>query len=249
MVRFVVKSENRELIGTINKKNDSNQIIILIHGLFAHSNDLFFPKFVEELNFSTFRYDQPGCGLTSGDEHYGSSMNDVIDLHNIILSLKEDNWNVVAVIGHSKGGNIGFSYFSTYPTDSIAFISIAARFVMDRDDSGRFSSEQKELLETEGQFLWTNRYNNSIVVTKADYDRYRNTNNFDRIAKLNSNQKICIVHGNVDRVVPYEDGTLFHKNIENSHFITVENGGHVFRKENTSDDLIRNINNWLESVL
>jgi len=84
----------------------SNKIVVLCHGFIATKSDSLILDLASALTkkgVSVFRFDFSGNGKSEGQFEYGNYRKEADDLYSVVLCLYEKNYDVTAVVGHSKG--------------------------------------------------------------------------------------------------------------------------------------------------
>ena len=114
---FQISTDDDHIIyGTLNSKNESNSLIIFVHGFTGSQNEhIHFngSKFFNEHGFDTFRFD-----LYSGEEKGRLLEETSLEIHskdvNAVISIFENEYKNIFLIGHSLGGPvIGLSNLDT----------------------------------------------------------------------------------------------------------------------------------------
>ncbi|KAI9595750.1 tyrosine phosphatase family-domain-containing protein [Syncephalis fuscata] len=105
------------------------RVVILCHGYQGHKNYLFLPKLARELPFDTFRFDFRGNGGSEGEFTLGGFSDEVNDLECAVdYLIKEHNYDVYAIVGHSRGSVAGLTYAVIHGDKIPHVVNISARF-------------------------------------------------------------------------------------------------------------------------
>jgi S-formylglutathione hydrolase FrmB len=70
-------------------------------------------------------------------------------LRSIVEYLREEGWEVAAILGHSKGAHTVLRYAWTFD-DVLKVISLSGRFDFSNQPKTRFSQEQMDDMEQKG---------------------------------------------------------------------------------------------------
>lgn len=116
--KTIVKAHDGiDLNCVINKAENENAIIIIVHGLAEYLDryDYVVEKF-NDANLTVVRYDNRGHGHSGGERADLNDFNDLIkDADSIVEFVKKENPNIpVFMLGHSMGGFIAASYGINY---------------------------------------------------------------------------------------------------------------------------------------
>ncbi|MEM2637570.1 MAG: alpha/beta hydrolase [Candidatus Korarchaeota archaeon] len=95
------------------KVNNARGAIIIVHGFAEHIGRYdHVAKFLNELGFNVYGYDQRGHGKSEGDRGYVKNFDEYIMDLNLFVNcvLKEENGHPLFLLGHSMGGLIVLRY-------------------------------------------------------------------------------------------------------------------------------------------
>ena len=116
-------------------------------------------------------------GESDGVFRYANYIKEALDLRAAVLYLRNElGRNVVAVAGHSKGGNAVLLYASLFD-DVPVVVNIAGRYNMNRGIEERFGAETLAKVDMLGQVPMTARSSSGdtiqFLLTKADIEERR----------------------------------------------------------------------------
>ncbi|AQK88047.1 alpha/beta-Hydrolases superfamily protein [Zea mays] len=163
---------------------------------------------------SAFRFDFSGNGESDGEFQYGSYRKEAADLRSVVLHFSEQKYDIIALIGHSKGGNAVLLYASKYH-DVPAIVNISGRFALEREDhaSRCFGGCAGEL---------------QYRVSKASLDDRLSTDTLFSSRAISEGCRVLTIHGAKDEIVPAEDARQFAANIRNHELRIVADANHRY---------------------
>jgi alpha/beta superfamily hydrolase len=132
----VVNAAGVKLVGILEEgRKRREELCILCHG-FQSSKELpalvtIAAAVVQEAGMSSFRFDFTGNGESGGEFAYGNYWREVEDLRAVVEFWRARGRRIVALIGHSKGGNAVLLYASKYQDVGI-IVNISGRFDLRR---------------------------------------------------------------------------------------------------------------------
>lgn len=231
-------------------------VVIICHGYLANKNGIFLPQLASEISdsngkqFHSVRFDFHGCGESTGREEwdyggYEDETND--DLRSVVEYLRDKNYFIRAIIGHSRAGTTVLLY-ALYYEDIPIIVNIAGRFRLERGISERFSKEQLEELEKNGSFLIHSGSDGDFRVTKQGIERRKNLD-LNQLSKIRQ-AKVLNIWGTEDTVIPGEDIYLFNeqlKDTKKTEMIIVPDADHCFVGKET--ELIQIIQPWIQQSI
>jgi len=175
-------------------------------------------------------------------------LDDREDLRAAVLYLRDQGFNVKAIMGHSKGGTVVTLYSAEY-NDVGLVINIAGRFFMGREVS-RFNKGQLEELEINGKFVWEPSHlpsGKSFVVTKEQIESRASLDVLAASEKI-SFADFLTVHGTKDEIVPVIDAEEgFHSHIKRHSLCLIDGARHQFKDKEM--ELGNGVVSWLSSRL
>ena len=120
--------------------------------------------------------------------HFANYIKEALDLRAAVLFLRNElGRNVVAVAGHSKGGNAVLLYASLFD-DVPLVINIAGRYLMNRGIEERFGAETLAKVDKLGQVTMTARRSGTgetiqFLLTKKDIEERRSLDMNQAVSK------------------------------------------------------------------
>eukprot|EP00455_Lapot_gusevi_P031656 TRINITY_DN3440_c0_g1_i1.p1 TRINITY_DN3440_c0_g1~~TRINITY_DN3440_c0_g1_i1.p1 ORF type:complete len:169 (+),score=33.72 TRINITY_DN3440_c0_g1_i1:427-933(+) len=159
--------------------------------------------------------------------------------------LREQGYEVVALIGHSMGGNIVLLYAAQFD-DIPQIINLSGRFELDKGIYEKFSPKDAQKLKKTGQLV-IKKKTKTFVVTQESIDERLRTSM--QICRNISRSRILTIHGTGDEIIPCQDGQSFHELLgPERHFLhLVPDSDHGYtRWAHLAIDAIRG---WLFPIL
>lgn len=204
------------------KGEQAKPIVLILHGVLAHKDQLYHRQLAQSLSVDSFRFDFRANDESPGEWGMGDFEKDLQDLHVIIKQLREEyNYHVEALVGHSRGALVGWYYFSdlekrrkgivqnkeNYILDAIPYwAALAGRWRMhrihDRDDVYEPAFTEK------GYFSWHVKVRGqkvTVQVTRKDVDKFANFPIGDKVADFPSGMDCLLIQGTSDKTVPPAD--------------------------------------------
>ncbi|KAL0346700.1 UNVERIFIED_CONTAM: hypothetical protein Scaly_1686000 [Sesamum calycinum] len=129
---------------------------------------------LENEGISAFRFDFSGNGESEGPFHYGNYSGETDDLRSVIEYFSGVNRSTVAILGHSKGGNIVLLYASKYD-DIGAVVNVCGRYDLKKGIEERLGKEFVERIKKEGHIDVQTRSGDYRVTEESLMERL-NTN-------------------------------------------------------------------------
>lgn len=224
-------------------------VVIICHGYLANKNSCFLPQLARDLSdsntnqFHSVRFDFHGCGESTGREEwdYGGYEDEAKeDLRSVVEYLREKNYFIRALVGHSRAGTTVLLY-TLYYEDVPIIVNIAGRYRLERGIMERFSAEQLEELEKNGSFLIRSGNDGEFRITKEGIERRKNLD-LSQLSKIRQ-AKVSNIWGTDDTVMPGEEIYLYNeqlKDAKKTEMVIVPNADHCFTgKEAELIDIIR----------
>ncbi|PIN06830.1 putative esterase [Handroanthus impetiginosus] len=234
--RVLIKNSHGENLVGILHETGSRELVIICHG-FRSSKDripmvnLAFA--LEKEGISAFRFDFAGNGESEGSFQYGNYRREAEDLHAVVEHFQREQRFIVALIGHSKGGNAVLMYASRYH-DVQTIVNIAGRFDLNRGIAGRLGKDFQEKIEQYGFIDVKNRKGKTEYrVTKESLMDRLETDTQAACEIIPLSCRVLTVHGTEDELVPVEDAIEFSKVIRNHTLRIVEGADHEYTKHQT----------------
>uniref|UniRef100_A0A0E0JKE0 BAAT/Acyl-CoA thioester hydrolase C-terminal domain-containing protein n=1 Tax=Oryza punctata TaxID=4537 RepID=A0A0E0JKE0_ORYPU len=180
---------------------------------------------------------------SEGEFEYGNYRKGADDLHSVVSCLYKENYDVTAIVGHSKGGDVVTLYASIYD-DVHLVINVSGRFDLEKGIEERIGEGSISRINKQGYLDVKDKSGNiRYRVTKESLMERLNTDmraasiSIARNAdNLPSSFRFFTVHGSADETIPVEDAYEFAKHISNHKLQVIEGANHNYtthRKELT----------------
>ena len=253
--KFIDKVTNKEvkLSSILTKNSKTSDTILLCHGMFGNKNSGLNIHLLNGLKnqWSVLRFDFEGNGDSSGEWSYADYEREVRNISDIIdYSEKKFNIKIVAIIGHSKAGAdvfIAASRPNLIKNKKCCFISLGGRLTFGKPEK-RFSKEELEKCQKDGEFLWEFKGKKWKITQKA-IDERKNMNPKNEVKNISDERKKLIlqVHGREDNSTPIEEAYVVEKEIPGAEIIWIEKGNHFFK--GVENDMVKAVVDWLKKKL
>lgn len=177
---------------------------------------------------SSFRFDFAGNGDSEGSFQYGNYYREVDDLRAVVQYFEHENRSVIAIIGHSKGGNVVLLYASRYNyVDKV--VNISGRFDLKRGVEGRLGKDYLQRIKKYGFIDVTNKKGKiEYRVTEESLMDRLTTNVSAECQLIPQNCRVLTIHGSADKIVGMEDAMEFAKNIANHNLHIIQGADHEY---------------------
>lgn len=255
VAKYIDKTTNKETsISSILTKHPSNSdTILLCHGMFSDKNSEINLLLLEGLkdSWSVLRFDFEGNGESSGEWSYADYEREVRNIADLVeYSEKHYNIKIVAIIGHSKAGAdvlIAASRPNLIKNKDCCFISMGGRLTFGKPEK-RFTKEELEKCEKEGEFMWELKGKKWKITQKA-IDERRNMNPKKEIKNIDEHRRkrILHVHGTIDTSTPTEEAYVIEKEIPGAEIRWIKDANHFFVGK--EDLMVKAIVDWLSGKL
>ena len=226
-------TDNIKLCGLLSKVNDSDNIIILCHGLKADKTERnVFTYFVEKLranNINSFRFDFRAHGESTGNQYDMTPLKEVEDLKATIKLLESKNYHNFIILGASFGGGV-ISLIDAYKYPSIkALISWygCLDYFATIEEDQFFSDEHMAIARKNGYYeTVSKRSGKSFKLGIKLYEEVHKLVPYEHL--INLDIPILFVHGTVDKMIPYSLSQKVCSLCKNGTIELIENGDHAF---------------------
>jgi len=238
-------SKKQNLVGMVRVPQSYDQsifpVVLVLHG-YKENKDrdiiVALADHLSHLGFVTLRFDFAGHGESDGDLENFSISNQTDDVVSAVKYLYEQdfvNKNLIGIVGHSWGGNIGIFAASKYSVQSL--VTIAARSSTDHFISSHFSPDEIEELSKKGTFV-THDFKTMSSDFLVDFKKYD-------IKKSASKIKCpwLILHGTDDKRAPYSEARELYSYVPEKIIDIVEMADHTFSGEHRQY-LLDTVGNW-----
>uniref|UniRef100_A0ACD5V5H2 Uncharacterized protein n=1 Tax=Avena sativa TaxID=4498 RepID=A0ACD5V5H2_AVESA len=150
--RIVIPNKHGEkLVGLLHPMS-SNKIVVLCHGFMASKKSSVIVDLADAITkqgISIFRFDFSGNGESEGEFQYGNYRKEADDLHSVVSYLYQEKYDVTAIVGHSKGGDVVVLYASLYD-DVRTVVNLSGRFYLEKGIEERLGKEFIDRINKEG---------------------------------------------------------------------------------------------------
>ncbi|KAJ4749844.1 Alpha/beta-Hydrolases superfamily protein [Rhynchospora pubera] len=227
--RFEITNQHGEKMVGVLHNTGSKKVVIICHGFNSTKDDNTMVNLAAALakeGISAFRFDFSGNGESEGVFEYGHYRREADDLHSVVLYFSQRNYNVIAVAGHSKGGNVVLLYASMYD-DVKMILNLSGRFDLRTGVKERLGVEFMQIIEKDGYIDVKDRKGTYRVTKHGLMDRL-NTDMTQEVKKINDDCRILTIHGSKDRIVPVQDAYEFAKLIPNHKLHIIKGANHGY---------------------
>ncbi|KAL3625358.1 hypothetical protein CASFOL_030812 [Castilleja foliolosa] len=262
----VQNKRGEKLVGVLHETG-SPKLVVLCHGFCSTKEFNIMVNLgaaLENEGISSFRFDFSGngcatylslkvkrfdrivpcrleltCRESEGSFHFGNYSSEAEDLRSVVEYFKGLKRSTVAVIGHSKGGDVVLLYASKYH-DIPAVVNISGRYDLKRGLEERLGKDFLEKLKKDGYIDIKNKSGEvDYRVTDESMTERLNTNMHKACLSIDQRCRVFIVHGSADEVIPVEDGHEFAKIIPNNRLQIVEGANHCYTSH--QDELVATV--------
>lgn len=168
------------------------------------------------------------------------------DLKIVIECLEKSGYDVVGLVGHSRGANI-ILHCAALLSNLSFVVAIAPRFHM-LGGLEKHSPDDLQHLQSLG-FLEMNVKSRGmkmcLKVSKDEVEKFVNFNN-STVCQIPAETGVLLIHGKMDINIPCSDLENF-KELLPSADMTYYETDHFFT--NVQQELIENVKNWIENKL
>ena len=255
LAKYIDKTTNKEVtLSSILTKNPSNSdTILLCHGMWGSKNSRLNLILLEALKdtWSVLRFDFEGNGESSGEYSYADYEREVRSIADLIeYSEKKYNIKVVGIIGHSKAGAdvmIAASKKNLIKNKECCFISLGGRITFGKPEK-RFTKEELEKCEKEGEFMWEFE-GKKWKITKKAIDERKNMNPKKDVKNIDEyrRKRILHIHGTIDTSTPTEEAYVIEKEIPGAEIKWIKDANHFFVGK--EELLCKAVVDWLSQKL
>ncbi|XP_078167931.1 putative uncharacterized protein YDL057W isoform X1 [Carex rostrata] len=226
----ITNKHGEKLVGVIRKcSTGSKKVVILCHGFRSSKDDntmLNFAAALTKEEISNFRFDFSGNGESEGVFEYGHYRREADDLRSVVLYLSQQSYHVIAIVGHSKGGNVVLLYASMYD-DIKMILNLSGRFDLRTGIKKRLGEEFMQIIEKDG-YIDVKDSKGIYRVTKHGLMDRLNTDMTREVTKIKEDCRVLTIHGTEDNIVPVLDAYEFGKLIANHKLHIIEGANHTY---------------------
>lgn len=229
--KLTIPNKCGEKLAGVLHETGSEKLVVLCHG-FRSSKEynmmVNIATALENEGISAFRFDFSGNGESEGSFQFGNYLAEVEDLRSVVEHFNGSKRLTVAVLGHSKGGNVVLLYASKYH-DIPAVVNLSGRYDLKRGLAERLDKSFMEQIKENGYIDVKNRKGEvEYKVTQESLTERLNTNMHEACLSIDKNCKVITVHGSADEVIPVEDAHEFAKIIPNHRLQIIEEANHGY---------------------
>lgn len=229
--RLVIPNKYGEKLVGVLEGAGSKKLVILCHGLQSSKEETLILNLAAGLTgqgFSIFRFDFSGNGESEGEFQFGNYRKEADDLHAVVLYLSGRQYEISAIVGHSKGATSVLLYSSTY-NDVFTFISASGRFALDRGIENWLGEGFKEIIEKDGFIDVKDRTGKvKFRVTKESLMERLSIDIRSECLSISKDCRFLIVHGTSDEAIPVEDAFELAKHVPNNKLHIIEGASHCY---------------------
>ncbi|XP_020225925.1 uncharacterized protein LOC109807738 isoform X1 [Cajanus cajan] len=245
---IITSKYGNKLVGIL-QESETKEIVILCHGFQCSKDDNIMTNLaaaLENAGVSSFRFDFTGNGESEGSFEFGNYWREVDDLHDVAQHFNGTNHKVIAIIGHSKGGDVVLLYASKYHHIKTV-VNISGRYDLKAGLEERLGKDYMERIRKDG-FIDVKRSGSFDyrVTLQSLMDRF-DTNMHDACLQIDKECRVFTVHGSSDAVIPVEDASEFAKIIPNHKLHIIEGADHSYT--NHKDELASVVVNLIKETL
>ena len=220
------------ICGVLHQVENSNEIVIIVHG-FSSNKDNLSGKVIEEelsqLNISTLRIDLDNQGESDLKFMDASVSNYIKQVNSTIEYCRELGFDNISLVGGSFSGVVCLAIASQRNDIFRLFLrcpgigTLWYKYLKDKTSQNYIDVKNGKNIETHGEI-----FDISIL---DDMEQYYPLSNLARKVKI----PVGIVHGDCDETIPYQDTVEFSNAIENSILTIIQGAGHnlTVRGDNT----------------
>uniref|UniRef100_A0A0D3GA99 Serine aminopeptidase S33 domain-containing protein n=1 Tax=Oryza barthii TaxID=65489 RepID=A0A0D3GA99_9ORYZ len=177
---------------------------------------------------SAFRFDFAGNGESEGQFQYGNYRREADDLHSVVSYFTEQEYNIIGLVGHSKGGNAVLLYASMNH-DIPVIVNISGRFALERGIDGRLGKNFMQRIKKDGYIDVRNRKGEfEYQVTEESLKDRLSTDTLLSSRSISKCCRVLTIHGSKDEIVPVEDALMFAANIPNHELHIIAEANHRY---------------------
>ena len=227
----------------INKSDicDKISMVMLCHGFTGGKDKPLLRTIADKLKekgIASIRFDYMGYGNSYGefqDMNILDEIDDTLTVYDYVKRLKYVK--NISLIGHSQGSIVCIMSFANKPKGTIKNMILLSPAAVLKQDAlqgeifgGKFDAKNPpEYVE-----IYDGRKLGKQYILTA-----QNLNIFDTAKDYKD--KVLLVYGEEDKIMPYKDVEDFHKTCQNSSICIVKNAGHGFKEKlNETADICAN---------
>jgi len=246
-------SKGEKLVGTLVVQGNSSsnvghpRVVLMCHGYTSNKNSCRFSGIAQGLadaGMGSFRFDHPcavgGESERIGEFRMGNHGDEVDDIRCAASFLRDEGYEVVCLLGHSKGGTNVIKYSAEHG-DIPRVVNLAGRFQPINGLDKRFGANILEQLKNQGPQerkepwgTWTMRYEDFVERAMLPMEDYAKA-----IRDAGRVELVCI-HGREDATISYKESERCAE-IVGGDCIVIEGGDHNFTSQQSGRDMIDHV--------
>ncbi|VAH21949.1 uncharacterized protein LOC119349212 isoform X1 [Triticum dicoccoides] len=219
-----------KLVGLLHEAC-SKELVILCHGFRATKDDSILVDLAAALGsvgVNAFRFDFAGNGESEGLFQYGNYRKEADDLRSVVSYFSEQKYDIIALVGHSKGGNAVLLYASMYH-DVTVIVNISGRFALEQGMEGRLGKNFLQRIKKDGYIDVRNKKGKfEYRVTEESLRDRLSTDTLLSSRSISKDCRVLTVHGSEDETVPARDALMFAAHIPNHDLHIVVGANHRY---------------------
>ncbi|KAJ8750476.1 hypothetical protein K2173_015620 [Erythroxylum novogranatense] len=231
--KVIIENDHGEKLLGLLHDTGSAELVILCHGFQSWKERIPMVNIaaaLEKEGISSCRFDFAGNGESEGSFQYGNYRREADDLRSVVQYFRGKKRVIIAVIGHSKGGNVVLLYTSKY-NDVHNVVNISGRFNLKRGIEGRLGKDFLKRIKQEGYIDVKTRKGEILYrVTEESLMDRLTTNVHASCLLIHQECRVLTVHGSRDKIVPVEDAFQFAKYINNHKLRIIEGADHEYTR-------------------
>jgi solute carrier family 25 (adenine nucleotide translocator) protein 4/5/6/31 len=229
--RVIISNNHGEKLVGLLHQTSSKKLVILCHGFRATKDDGILVDLAAAITregINALRFDFAGNGESEGEFQYGNYRKEATDLHSVVSYFSKQKYDIIALVGHSKGGNAVLLYASMYHDVPIV-VNISGRFALERGIDGRLGKNFMRRIEEDGYIDVKNRKGEfEYRVTKVSLEDRLSTDTLLSSRAISTDCRVLTIHGAKDEIVPAEDARMFAANIPNHELRIMADADHRY---------------------
>lgn len=227
---LVTNTHGEKLVGLLHHMG-SDKVVVLCHGFTGSKDYSLITDLAAALTkqgISVFRFDFSGNGESEGEFQYGNYKKEAADLHSVVLYLRQEKYDVAAIVGHSKGGDVVVLYASIYK-DVPMVVNLSGRFHLEKGIEERLGKEFMDRINKEGYIDAKDKSGNVLYrVTKESLMERLSHDLHATSLSISKECRFFTIHGSADEIIPVEDAYEFARLIPNHKLRVIEGANHCY---------------------
>ena len=225
--------DNIKLCGILSVVNNSEEIIVMCHGLMGDKNNSdHFLELTNALNINqinSFRFDFRAHGESEGIDYEMTPLKEVIDLESTLDFVQSLGFKYINLLGASFGVSVVSSInFDKYPGIKSLILWYGLLDFTRTTTDFFLKSSKKEALEIGFKKDESKRIGISFRLGKELYQEIENLTPYQSLLKLSL--PILFIHGTEDITIPYQLSQDVASKCKNATLKLIEGEYHAFRK-------------------